>query len=66
MPPLEPVEAVTVRVAPVPVTDVMDAPVRPPPLTRVKFAFVTPTTFSENVTRNATLVGGRWGGVDPG
>jgi hypothetical protein len=55
VPPTEPVETVTVRVAPVPVTDVIDAPVRPPPLTRVKLPFVTPITGSENVTRNETL-----------
>ncbi len=46
--------AVTVRVAPLPVTDVI-APVSPPVPTSVKLPLVTPVTASEKVTRNCTL-----------
>ena len=55
VPPPDPVVTVTVRVAPVPATEVIEAPVRPLPLARVKLALVTPTTLSENVTSHETL-----------
>src|SRR4249919_1205774 len=54
-PPPDPVVAVTVRVAPLPATEVIVAPARPTPLAKVKLLLVTPVTASENVTRNWTV-----------
>ena len=50
-----PVFTVTVLVAPLPVTDVIDAPITPV-VARVKLLPLTPVTASENVTVKATLV----------
>ena len=46
---------VTVRVAPVPVTPVTEAPVMPPPAAGKKSLFDVPVTDSEKVTVNCTL-----------
>ena len=50
-----PVFTPTVRIAPVPVTLVIEAPVIPGAV-RLKSAAVTPITFSENVTLKNTVV----------
>jgi hypothetical protein len=46
----------TVYVVPEPLTPVMDAPVRPAPVTRLKSLVSTPVTASEKVTMKPTLV----------
>src|SRR5690349_4315693 len=52
----EPAVRLTMYVVPEPLTPVMDAPVRPAPVTRLKSLVSTPVTASEKITMKLTLV----------